>query len=29
LLAATNAKMDKEMTLPGAKDMAAAYDAAR
>ena len=29
LLAATDAKMDKEMTLPGAKDMAAAYDAAR
>ena len=29
LLAATDAKMDKEMTLPGAKDLAAAYDAAR
>jgi hypothetical protein len=29
LLAATDAKMDKEATLPGARDMAAAYDAAR
>ncbi|MGE3147590.1 MAG: hypothetical protein AB7K04_00830 [Pseudorhodoplanes sp.] len=29
LLAATDAKMDKEMLLPGARDMAAAYDAAR
>ena len=29
LLAATDAKMDKEQQLPGAKDMAAAYDAAR
>jgi hypothetical protein len=29
LLAATDAKMDKEMTLPGARDLAAAYDAAR
>ena len=25
LLAATDAKMDKEMNAPGAKDMAAAY----
>jgi hypothetical protein len=29
LLAATDVKMDKETLLPGAKDMAAAYDAAR
>jgi hypothetical protein len=29
LLAATDAKMDKEMTLQGARDLAAAYDSAQ